>query len=903
MVNIIAVVPQAKQRDKVLALVNNRDSQMLFTVWLTVLQLIMALHFSLFKRGRFFSHMEQRDAERRFACFEFCRGPEANPAAKTLTGIANILLAPDGAGRAHLRLIHGIYGGVSANWPLVLMGALQITAVLAFARFWRLLYHCFLLYPWRLAPIFDPEAPEDLKRDRIREFLAIPRGSKKLDPGLGRKLRDIVETEADLLEESLHKFMQALFLRVVVTSTHVERIFSSLTKWTSAQGQEVASIAGKYFNTAFNECVGRWRNSVGAGASTSGKCRPVWMKSTAKGSRQTGLHVYAESVPKEQLFNGTVAASWRNLSESDRKHYEGTAARRRRIASVRLSPLDQFLERVAIDDERSDLEGPWSLSTRDGEFSVHEDVVRKAFDERPTMRAISQAWVDRVKATIDNTDGGFPASVPFDGPVGKEIPLALQDVCRRMLEMLRLAIRFEDCDDDAGFALEFRRGDHRIYCFAAHSSHIERESFLAELFHMHVQDNHAHDDAPDALPMVLAFSSERSPTGDPWPRVQTEVDFVVGLAEIANEDWTLSTLRSRPRSMHTREVYERRQLEPDKLRELEADLLEQRRVMSLHRYTLGRGRSGGRGGRGGGRRGAGKGRGHGRGRAAGRGARGRGVDSGGGGASIDEGASDDEAGGGDAAKVSNVAPPECDVSSEDEESDDDGYGGVGDAIMKLKTKLKSLFIAGPGAGDGGIMPCPGESGGIMPCLGEIGDAVAVVEGSEGGEPSGGVVVGGDGGDGDGRIVPDAPVAIGGAARARAAADRILAAGPIGYRARPRERVLETWGGGRHPFAEVAPGGIVVGFGVHCGRHCNADGTVYATACKKMVTMGDSGMTHAEARIRLKRWLVAGKTTRLDPDRERQAHVGLGGLHLRGFASDGGGWGDITEDELDMLLAA
>ena len=71
----------------------------------------------------------------------------------------------------------------------------------------------------------------------------------------------------------------------------------------------------------------------------------------------------------------------------------------------------------------------------------------------------------------------------------------------------------------------------------------------------------------------------------------------------------------------------------------------------------------------------------------------------------------------------------------------------------------------------------------------------------------------------------------------------------------------------------------------------------------MITIGGAGMSHAEARIRLKRWLVAGRTAWLDPDRERQAHIWLGGQQLRGFASDADGWGDITEDELDLLLTA
>ena len=71
----------------------------------------------------------------------------------------------------------------------------------------------------------------------------------------------------------------------------------------------------------------------------------------------------------------------------------------------------------------------------------------------------------------------------------------------------------------------------------------------------------------------------------------------------------------------------------------------------------------------------------------------------------------------------------------------------------------------------------------------------------------------------------------------------------------------------------------------------------------MLTIGESGMSHAEARISLKRWLVAGRTTWLDPDRERQAHIALGGQQLRSLASDAGGWGDITGDDLDLLLAA
>ena len=58
----------------------------------------------------------------------------------------------------------------------------------------------------------------------------------------------------------------------------------------------------------------------------------------------------------------------------------------------------------------------------------------------------------------------------------------------------------------------------------------------------------------------------------------------------------------------------------------------------------------------------------------------------------------------------------------------------------------------------------------------------------------------------------------------------------GFKARPGERVVELWLG-RFPFSEVAPGDHLIGYGVHCGRHVNADGTVASTPCKKWSPLG------------------------------------------------------------------
>ena len=92
----------------------------------------------------------------------------------------------------------------------------------------------------------------------------------------------------------------------------------------------------------------------------------------------------------------------------------------------------------------------------------------------------------------------------------------------------------------------------------------------------------------------------------------------------------------------------------------------------------------------------------------------------------------------------------------------------------------------------------------------------------------------------------------------------------------------------------------MGYGVHCGRHVNADGTCSSTPCKKMLTIGKSGISQAEARLRLKRWLVAA--AHLDPARERQSHISFGGQHLSLLDSETSGWGEIPEADLDELIA-
>ncbi len=177
---------------------------------------------------------------------------------------------------------------------------------------------------------------------------------------------------------------------------------------------------------------------------------------------------------------------------------------RRKISAARLSGLDQHLESIE-QEKRAKPDGPWNICSQTG-HSVHPDIISRAYDNQGTLAAFEKSWTEKVKRETQPA-ADFPATVEFDGPFDREIPAELTDNCRYLLEMIRLALRFEDHDDDSGVVLQFQHGDCRRYCFAAHSLHLERGDFEAEIMHMHVRDAYAPDE-PDSLPLVLTFSSE-----------------------------------------------------------------------------------------------------------------------------------------------------------------------------------------------------------------------------------------------------------------------------------------------------------------------------------------------------------------------------------------------------------
>ena len=433
-------------------------------------------------------------------------------------------------------------------------------------------------------------------------------------------------------------------------------------------------------------------------------------------------------------------------------------------------------------------------------------------------------------------DPSFPDTVPFDGPVLYDTPAIISENVKVMLETLRLELRYCSKQKHAGVVMEFRHAADRMYCYVPHSMKVDRTEFEAEMLSMVPATQDAIAD-PNRLPLPLVFMKNPLATKHPWPAIESETQFVERRCGHANAIWEVFELSSTTLGMTGRLVHERRAVDPDRLHALDAERREQQVVMKLMRATAGLTKH----------RQPGKpqrrgGRGRGRGRGAGRGA---------------------EEGAAASSSKDGVHPPDnpdkerqlqktklrqCDASSDSE----------------CETETDSELDRDPYKCDEASGPAAPAPSAPSPC-------------------------------------PAAQPEVAGA-EAAPAPDR--AAPPAGihrsnHRARPGEQIVEWWDD-RFPFCRIRRNGEFTGWGVTCARHVNLDGTHAHTHCKKSLQAGASGLDEREAKLRLKRWLMAGRFHTFDAQCERASHVRIGGTHLADLGSHVHGWSDLNDD-LDALL--
>ena len=101
------------------------------------------------------------------------------------------------------------------------------------------------------------------------------------------------------------------------------------------------------------------------------------------------------------------------------------------------------------------------------------------------------------------------------------------------------------------------------------------------------------------------------------------------------------------------------------------------------------------------------------------------------------------------------------------------------------------------------------------------------------------------------------------------------------------------------LSEVWLHGVLEGFGITCRGHNDCDDRP-GTICKKSLSLGKSPMSHEEAKLRLKRWYVAGLNETWDPQTARSSHIRFGGRGLIKLGSTAEGWCTISEEDLNEM---
>jgi hypothetical protein len=92
-----------------------------------------------------------------------------------------------------------------------------------------------------------------------------------------------------------------------------------------------------------------------------------------------------------------------------------------------------------------------------------------------------------------------------------------------------------------------------------------------------------------------------------------------------------------------------------------------------------------------------------------------------------------------------------------------------------------------------------------------------------------------------------------------------------YHQAPRPNRSFKWGPFDIAYIYSTGSDEIIGCGGTCGIHVNAGDDARSTKCKKMITLGKSGMTFDEARLRIKNWLLMHVAEGAD---ERKRHVNM-----------------------------
>ena len=302
------------------------------------------------------------------ACF--CKAAES-PARKALQSLGDLLYdtSSDDWGPAVLAF------GPVLSWPQAKLRTTRRSFCVVMGQLWRKLLYPWTQFPWKLATLIDDDQPPAAKEHCAQSLFDSPPCC--LD-GFARKIRELVQSPASLLDPDcpeVLQFIEAVFERIVPTSTCIERQFAKLSEWSGGASSQrkgpkpkLSTIASKHCNHAFQHSVSVWRSKTLKQARVRiHNKRPRWTKNACDGRKKNGWRLfYNDLLTKQPALRGlskpeilnTVNQEWLRCSPASKQAWTALAT----PANLQAAAAAKNQAEVAADL----FGGPWKVGTSSG---------------------------------------------------------------------------------------------------------------------------------------------------------------------------------------------------------------------------------------------------------------------------------------------------------------------------------------------------------------------------------------------------------------------------------------------------------------------------------------------------------------------------------------------------------
>jgi len=374
---------------KMIRFLSDSMARVRLLIWVCATTPVMAIHYTLFKRGSIYGREETGES----ALMSFCRLRSALPM-RVLSQLGSSLdLRAPGLYATWSLALH--FFGPFAAWPLAYLCEADVAAHVLAGSLWRRFYVRLRTWPWRLAAVVDETLTMAERLAEAEAFWNAPECC--LDEFFSIRFRNSLESVLDLSTERIQRFLVAVFKYTLAATTHSEDAFAHMRKCLNAccKPPSMATVSARHVLSELRRAHGRWKKKAkkrGPTARATAHSRPVWTKTPKdRGRHSRRAHWMFMEWRKPQLkaeqprpawlppasyrneIQRKLFAEWRLLSLADKKAWRATARKKTQAARRRIDPLEEYIKSCADGCERDLSSMPWGLG--DAEFPVATEFV------------------------------------------------------------------------------------------------------------------------------------------------------------------------------------------------------------------------------------------------------------------------------------------------------------------------------------------------------------------------------------------------------------------------------------------------------------------------------------------------------------------------------------------------